>query len=284
MSTFAPLKVISIIMKRLIILPLFFLLLPAYGLAEDFDRDACTSIMVGKKASTDGSVITSHTCDSWYRTWINIVPAQDYPRDTVLSIYEGTMHTEHITDRTGVKERGQIPQVRHTFRYFNTAYPCLNEHQLGIGETTYGGRDTLENKAGLFMIEELARVALERCTTAREAIRLMGQLIKEYGYGDSGECLTIADPNEVWIFEVQGEGPKKVGGVWAAQRIPDDEIAVGTARRSFRSGKPTAAATTSTNPRTIRYASCSSCSSWLPLRDSQTRWKSYPSVCVPIHW
>ena len=226
MSTFAPLKVISIIMKRLIILPLFFLLLPAYVLAEDFDRDACTSIMVGKKASTDGSVITSHTCDSWYRTWMNIVPAQDYPRDTVLSIYEGTMHTEHITDRTGVKERGQIPQVRHTFRYFNTAYPCLNEHQLGIGETTYGGRDTLENKAGLFMIEELARVALERCTTAREAIRLMGQLIKEYGYGDSGECLTIADPNEVWIFEVQGEGPKKVGGVWAAQRIPDDEIAV----------------------------------------------------------
>lgn len=226
MTTFVPSKVKSIIMKRLIILPLFFLLLPAYGLAEDFDRDACTSIMVGKKASTDGSVITSHTCDSWYRTWMNIVPAQDYPRDTVLSIYEGTMHTEHITDRTGVKERGQIPQVRHTFRYFNTAYPCLNEHQLGIGETTYGGRDTLENKAGLFMIEELARVALERCTTAREAIRLMGQLIKEYGYGDSGECLTIADPNEVWIFEVQGEGPKKVGGVWAAQRIPDDEIAV----------------------------------------------------------
>ena len=189
-------------------------------------KDACTSIMVGKKASTDGSVITSHTCDSWYRTWMNIVPAQDYPRDTIMSVYEGTMHTEHADDRTGVKEKGTIPQAKHTYRFLNTAYPCLNEHQLGIGETTYGGRDTMENKAGMFMIEELARVALERCTTAREAIRLMGELIKKYGYGDSGECLTIADPNEVWIFEVQGEGPKKIGGVWAAQRIPDDEIAV----------------------------------------------------------
>ena len=189
-------------------------------------KDACTSIMVGKKASADGSVITSHTCDSWYRTWMNMVPAQDYPRDTIMSVYEGTMHTEHADDRTGIKEKGKIPQAKHTYRYLNTAYPCLNEHQLGIGETTYGGRDTMENKAGMFMIEELARVALERCTTAREAIRLMGELIKKYGYGDSGECLTIADPNEVWIFEVQGEGSKKIGGVWAAQRIPDDEIAV----------------------------------------------------------
>ena len=205
---------------------LFVLTLSVKAFADDHDKDACTSIMVGRKASTDGSVITSHTCDSWYRTWMNIVPARDYPRDTVMSIYGGTMHTEHAGDRTGVKERGQIPQAKHTFRFINTAYPCLNERQLGIGETTYGGRDTMQNKEGMFMIEELARVALERCTTAREAIRLMGKLIKEYGYGDSGECLTIADPNEVWIFEVQGEGPKKIGGVWAAQRIPDDEIAV----------------------------------------------------------
>ena len=162
------------------ILPLLFLLVAMGSQADGIDKDACTSIMVGKKASADGSVITSHTCDSWYRTWMNMVPAQDYPRDTVMSIYEGTMHTEHADDRTNVKEKGQIPQVSHTYRYLNTAYPCLNEHQLGIGETTYGGRDTMENKAGMFMIEELARVALERCTTAREAIRLMGELIKKY--------------------------------------------------------------------------------------------------------
>jgi len=189
-------------------------------------RDACTSIMVGKNASVDGSVMTSHTCDSWYRTWMSIEPAKDYPRDTIMSIYEGLMHTENSGDMTGVKERGTIPQARHTYRFLNTAYPCLNEKQLGMGETTISGRDTLQNKKGLFMIEELQRVALQRCSTAREAIRLMGSLIKQYGYGDSGECLTIADQNEVWIFEVFGEGPKQIGGVWAAQRIPDDEVAV----------------------------------------------------------
>ena len=190
------------------------------------ERDACTSIMVGRNASTDGSVMTSHTCDSWYRTWMSIVPAKDYPRDTIMSIYEGRMHTEHQKDMTDVKEKGTIPQAKHTYRFLDTAYPCLNEKQLAIGETTISGRDTLQNEKGLFLIEELSRVALQRCVTAREAIRLMGELIKKYGYGDSGECLTIADKNEVWIFEVFGEGKKKIGGVWAAQRIPDDEIAV----------------------------------------------------------
>ena len=189
-------------------------------------KDACTSIMVGKNASTDGSVMTSHTCDSWYRTWMSIEPAKDYPRDTIMNIYEGLMHTEYANDMTGVKVKGTIPQARHTYRFLNTAYPCLNEKQLAMGETTISGRDTLQNKKGLFMIEELQRVALQRCTTARQAIRLMGSLIKEYGYGDSGEFLTIADQNEVWIFEVFGEGPKNIGGVWAAQRIPDDEVAV----------------------------------------------------------
>lgn len=188
--------------------------------------DACTSIMVGKKASADGSVITSHTCDSWYRTWMQMTPAKDYPRDTVMSVYSGRMHTEYPGSTDGMKEKGQIPQASHTYRFLDTAYPCMNEKQLAIGETTYTGRPEMVNPEGMFMIEELARIALERCTTAREAITLMGELIKKYGYGDSGECLTIADPKEVWIFEVQGEGKKKKGGVWAAVRIPDDHIAV----------------------------------------------------------
>ena len=190
------------------------------------ESQACTSIMVGKRASADGSVMTSHTCDSWYRTWMQSVAPKDYPTDTVVSIYEGRMHTEYPESRDGMKERGTIPQARHTYRFLDTAYPCLNERQLAMGETTYSGLDTLCNPEGMFMIEELQRIAMERCSTAREAITLMGQLIKEYGYGDSGECLTIADPNEVWIFEVQGEGPKRKGGVWAAVRIPDDHIAV----------------------------------------------------------
>lgn len=189
--------------------------------------DNCTSIMVGKKASADGSVITSHTCDSWYRTWMKIQPSIEFANDTTIDIYEGRMHTEYENSKDGVKLKGSIPQPKgKTYRYLDTAYPCLNEVQLAMGETTISGRDTLQNKAGMFMIEELARVALMRCKTAREAILLMGKLIKEYGYGDSGECLTIADTQEVWIFEVFGEGPDKIGGVWAAQRIPDDEVAV----------------------------------------------------------
>ncbi|MBR1655500.1 MAG: C69 family dipeptidase [Prevotella sp.] len=209
------------------------LALPTTGNAqnEEFDSDgktplSCTSIMVGKKASTDGSVITSHTCDSWYRTWMKMVPAKDHKAGIKTAIYEGRMHTQSAEDSTKMYKKGEIPQVSHTFRFLDTAYPCLNEKQLGIGETTITGRKELRNKQGMFMIEELERIALERCSTARDAIRLMGELIKQYGYGDSGECLTIADKNEVWIFEVFGEGPKKIGGVWAAVRIPDDHIAV----------------------------------------------------------
>ena len=193
---------------------------------RDNDPESCTSIMVGKLASTDGSVITSHTCDSWYRTWVTMTPAADYDSDTVMNIYDGRMHTEFANDETGMTVKGQIPQVKHTYKYFDTAYPCMNEKQLAMGETTITGRRELVNKNGMFMIEELQRVAMQRCTTAREAIKLMGDLVKQYGYGDSGECLTIADTKEVWHFEVFGEGPDKIGGVWAAVRIPDDQVGV----------------------------------------------------------
>ncbi|MCD8194402.1 MAG: C69 family dipeptidase [Tannerellaceae bacterium] len=190
------------------------------------DPESCTSIMVGKKASADGSVITSHTCDGNYRTWMNIVPAKTYDRDTVTGIYDGLMHTEFTGDQTNVKLKGTIPQVRSTYQFLNTAYPCLNEKQLAIGETTITGRKELVNREGMFMIEELQRIVLERCTTARQAIALISELVKTYGYADSGECLTFADPQEVWHFEIFGEGPGNIGGVWAAVRIPDDHVGV----------------------------------------------------------
>ncbi|MGN0234674.1 MAG: dipeptidase [Bacteroidaceae bacterium] len=199
--------------------------------ADECSRDlegqlACTSIMVGRKASADGSVMTSHTCDGNYRSWMRWVLATDNPSDTTMTIYSGRMHTETPQSMEGVKAMGRIPQVAHTYRFLDTAYPCLNEKRLAMGETTIGGRKELKSDKGLFYIEELQRVALQRCSSARQAIRLMGELIAKYGYVDSGECLTIADTSEVWIFEVFGEGAKKKGGVWAAQRIPDDEIAV----------------------------------------------------------
>jgi dipeptidase len=190
------------------------------------NAESCTSIMVGRKASADGSVITSHTCDGNYRTWMNIVPAAQYDRDTTTAIRDGLMHTEFIDDRSQWTVKGTVPQARATFRFLNTSYPCFNEKQLGIGETTVTGRRELVNPRGMFMIEELERLALERCTTAREAIRLMGDLVARYGYADAGECLTVADPKEVWHFEVFGEGTERIGGVWAAVRIPDDHVGV----------------------------------------------------------
>ena len=126
---------------------------------QGMDRLACTSIMVGKNASTDGSVITSHTCDSWYRTWMTMTPARDYERDTVTAIYSERMHTQSPLDSTKMHVRGVIPQVRHTYRYLDTAYPCLNEKQLAMGETTIGGRDTLRNKKGLFTRDRKPKLA-----------------------------------------------------------------------------------------------------------------------------
>ncbi len=209
-----------------LILTFSIFIVKAQGLPAEYEGQSCTSIMVGRLATTDGSVITSHTCDGRYRTWMTIEPAGDYGKDALHIVNKGTMHTSFRDDTTGVKLAGDIPQAAHTFAYLNTAYPCLNEKQLAIGETTFSGPDTLVNKNGMFNIEELERVALMRCTTARDAIKLIGSLIKEYGYGDGGECITIADKKEVWQMEILGEGPDKIGGVWAAQRVPDNHVAV----------------------------------------------------------
>ena len=208
-------------------------LLSLFGFAKgqvlsqpEFEGQSCTSIMVGSKASTDGSVITSHTCDGRYRTWMHMEPAADHAEGEMHPVYKGTLHTTFRGDTTGVRLAGAIPEVAHTYAYLNTAYPCMNEHQLCMGESTFSGPDTLVNPAGMFLIEELQRIALQRCTTAREAIRLIGELIKIYGYGDGGECITIADTKEVWQMEILGEGKGNIGGLWAAQRIPDNHVGV----------------------------------------------------------
>ncbi|MFO7979014.1 MAG: C69 family dipeptidase, partial [Bacteroidales bacterium] len=188
--------------------------------------ESCTSIMVGRQASTDGSVITSHSCDGNYRTWLEIVPRQQHEAGSTLPILWGTLHSETPWDKNEVTQKGEIPQVEETFAYLNVAYPALNEKQLAIGETTITGRRELRNKEGLFLIEELQKIALQRCTTARQAIELVGRLAEEFGYGDSGECLTFADPKEVWHFEITGSGPGKPTAMWVAQRIPDDHVGV----------------------------------------------------------
>lgn len=194
---------------------------------SDVETGSCTSITVGKLASTDGSIMTSHTCDSDFRTWMRMEPRIKYKEGDTEPIYKGMLHNDTPWDFRTVKEVGRIPApAEETFKYLNTAYPCLNEKQLAMGETTTEGRPELVNSAGLFQIEELQRIALQRCSTARDAIRLMGELAQEYGYGDWAECLTIADKNEVWHFEIAGSGAGEPSALWAAQRVPDDHISV----------------------------------------------------------
>jgi dipeptidase len=121
---------------------------------------------------------------------------------------------------------GTIPQVPVTYKFMDTAYPAMNEHQLAIGETTTGGKRELRSTEGLIDAPELYRLVLQRAKTAREAIRVADELTREFGYNDWGECFTFADPEEVWFFEILGPGAGKIGAVWAAVRIPDGEIAV----------------------------------------------------------
>jgi len=201
-------------MKRFaLVLALICVFIPVRA-QEEFDGQSCTSIMVGRAATTDGSVITSHTCDGRYRTWMQMAPGGVQPPGPAY-ILRGTL-------RTG----GLFDGITYSYRYLNTAYPCLNEKQLAFGETTFGGPKELMNDKAMFFIEELQRMALQRCDNARDAIRLMGFMAEKYGYADSGECLTVADKNEVWQFEIVGVGKDKIGAAWVAKRIPDGHVGV----------------------------------------------------------
>lgn len=189
--------------------------------------EGCTSITVGKKAMADGSVVTSHTCDS-HRTrgWLDIMPAQQHEKGEMVTMVKRGKNDTKAMPTYDYTPTGDIPQVENTFGFINTAYPCMNERQLAVGESTFGGRESCHSEKGLIDCQQLVRLMLERCITARDAIKLAGELTKLYGYNDEGECLTIADKNEVWHLEIVGPGKGNVGSIWVAQRVPDDHIAV----------------------------------------------------------
>jgi len=189
--------------------------------------DGCTSITVGKTASTDGSVMTSHTDDSHRtRSWIDIQPSKSYKPGATTTMYKRVASDSMVMPTYAHLPIGEIPQVAETYGFVNTAYPCLNEKQLAIGESTFGGREELQSDKGLIDCQRLCQLMLERAPSAREAIKIADELTREYGWNDAGECLTIADKKEVWHFEIVGPGKDKVGAVWAAQRVPDDHISV----------------------------------------------------------
>jgi len=188
--------------------------------------ECCTSLLAGRLATEDGSTMTSHSCDSGTdRTWITLDPHQTYGAGAEDTIWLEPKRTTGPGDPDRLWA-GTIPQAAETYKFMNAAYPIMNEHQLAIGETTTGGKRELRSTEGIIDAPELYRLVLQRARTAREAIRIADELTKTYGYNDWGECFTFADPEEVWFFEILGPGRGKVGAVWAAVRIPDDEIAV----------------------------------------------------------
>ncbi len=189
--------------------------------------DGCTTITVGKKASRDGSVMTSHTCDSHRtRSSFDIVPPAKYKKGALVTLVKRVDCDSLAMPTYKYIPVGAIPQVESTYGFINTAYPCMNTRQLAIGESTFGGRESLRSDSGLIDCQQLVRLLMERCSTAREAIKLAGELTAKYGWIDEGECLTIADKNEVWMFEIVGPGKGKVGSIWAAQRVPDEHVSV----------------------------------------------------------
>lgn len=172
---------------------------------------ACTNFLVGKDASVDGSTMISYAADSYGMFgFLHFAPAQDWP--------EGAMR--EVKDWDTGRPQGSIPQVAHTY----TVVGNMNEHQVTIGETTWGGRQELWDTVGIDY-GSLIYIALERSKTAREAIEWFITLVNEYGYASEGESFSFGDPNEVWIMDLIGKGKGQKGAVWVAVRIPDNAIA-----------------------------------------------------------
>lgn len=172
---------------------------------------ACTSMLVGKNASTDGSTIISYAADSHdVYGYLCRYPAADHAKGDVRRIY----------DWDDMRYHGSIPEVAHTYSVVGN----MNEHQLTITESTWGGHEELVDTTGVIDYGSLIYIALQRAKTAREAIKVMTSLVAEYGYCSSGESFSIGDPNEVWVLEMIGKGGKEKGAVWVAIRIPDDCI------------------------------------------------------------
>lgn len=172
---------------------------------------ACTNFIVGKKASADGSVMCTYSADD-YGMFLGLChyPAGKHAKGEMLQIYDWDTKEYH----------GQIPQAAETYNVIGN----INEYQVTIGETTFGGREEMVDTTGILDYGSLIYIALQRSKTAREAISVMTRLVETYGFCSEGETFTICDPNEAWIMEMMGKGPGSKGVVWVAVRIPDDAI------------------------------------------------------------
>lgn len=179
--------------------------------ASAIESSACTNLIVGKKASVDGSVLVSYNADD-YGMFGHLChyPAGTHKKGEMRKIFDWDTGEYH----------GEIPEAPVTYNVIGN----INEFQLSIGETTYGGREEMVDTTGILDYGSLIYVTLQRAKTAREAISVMTSLVEKYGYCSEGETFSICDPNEAWIMEMMGTGPGSKGVVWVAMRIPDNAI------------------------------------------------------------
>jgi len=194
--------------KSLLITSLLLLMIVGFV----FRSSACTNFLFTKGATTDGSVMITYSADShtlygelYYK------PAKDYPVGAMTDVVEWD---------TG-KKLGKIPQVRHTYSVVGN----MNEYQVALGETTYGGREELQHQKGAIIdYGSMMYLAMQRAKTAREALQVMTDLVEKYGYYSEGESISVSDKNEAWIFEIISKGDDQKGAVWVARRIPDGYV------------------------------------------------------------
>ena len=175
------------------------------------ETEACSNFIVGKKASVDGSVMCSYSADDYGMfQYLCHYPAAKHAKGEMRKIYDWDSNKYH----------GEIPEAAETYNVIGN----INEWQVTIGETTYGGREEMVDSTGIMDYGSLIYVALQRSKSAREAIKVMTTLANTYGYNSEGETFTICDPNEAWIMEMMGKGAGSKGAVWVALRIPDDAV------------------------------------------------------------
>lgn len=198
-------------MKKIILIIMIVISLTWSGFIGVPSLEGCTNYIITKGASEDGSTMISYSADS-HELYGDLpyFPAADYREGAMRRIYEGD---------TG-KYLGEIKEAPHTYAVVG----LMNEYQVAIGETTFGGREELKDPTAKIDYCSLMTLALQRAKTAREAINVMADLVAEYGYYSTGESLSISDPNEAWIMEIISKGPKKKGAIWVALKIPDGYI------------------------------------------------------------